>query len=406
MKNKKIAIFVDSRKESGGAYQELLYTIKNLREYNKENINFLIVCTSKKLNLKLEEEKFETFYFSLNLLERYICYLRNFDPFFRRFKKYFFFQNKFEKFLKKINVDLIYFTGPSQYSLYLEDTKFIITVPDVNHRENLEFPEIVNFSEFQRKDEICQKSLPRALAVITNAEIIKKRISFFYGVLDERIHVINHQPSSAINNFKDIDLKKQKKVRELFKLPKNYIFYPSMYFPHKNHKNLINALQILRVEFKIDLEMVCCGSDVGYLNNLKKYADKKNLKKYISFLGFVENDYLPYLYLDALALVMPSLIGPTAIPPWEAFKMGVPVVFSELNGIKDVYGDLVYIKPLEPESIANGIRKLYEDDKLREKLIIDGKKKLNEISARQEYKKIFKIIKDYRKITEIWQCNS
>ena len=240
--NKKIGILVDSRKKSGGAYQELLYNIHNIKKYNKENFKFSIICTSKKLDLKLESENIEIHYLSMNAIERYICYLRNFGPFVRRIKKYLFFQNKFEKFLKKINIDLVYFTGPSQYSLYLEDTKFIITVPDVNHRENLEFPEIVDSSEFHRKDETCQKSLPRALAVITNAEIIKKRISFFYGVLDERIHVINHQPSSAINNFKDIDLKKQKKVRELFKLPKNYIFYPSMYFPHKNHKNLINCL--------------------------------------------------------------------------------------------------------------------------------------------------------------------
>ena len=405
--DKKIAIFVDSRKESGGAYQELLYTIKNLKEHNKENIKFLIICTSNKLNLKLEKEKIEIHYFSLNSFQRYICYLRNFDSFFRRLKKYFFLQNKFEKFLKKINVDLVYFTGPSQYSLYLEDTKFIITVPDVNHRENLEFPEIVDSSEFHRKDEICQKSLPRALAVITNAEIIKKRISFFYGVMDERILVINHQPSNAINNFKDIDLKKQKKIRELFKLSKNYIFYPSMYLPHKNHKNLIDALKILRLKFKIDLKMVFCGSDVGYLNNLKKYANKQNLKDYISFLDFIEDDYLPYLYLDTLALVMPSLIGPTAIPPWEAFKMRVPVIFSELNGIKEVYGDAAcYINPLEPENIANGIKKLFEDDKLREQLIINGEKKLNEVEAGHEYKKIFKIIKEYRKITETWQFDN
>ena len=33
-------------------------------------------------------------------------------------------------------------------------------------------------------------------------------------------------------------------------------------------------------------------------------------------------------------------------------------------------------------------------------------KKINEISAMQEYKQIFRITKDYRKITETWQFNS
>ena len=79
--NKKIAIFVDSRKESGGAYQELLYNIYNIKKYNKENFKFSIICTSKKLDLKLESENIEIHYLSMNAIERYICYLRNFVPF-------------------------------------------------------------------------------------------------------------------------------------------------------------------------------------------------------------------------------------------------------------------------------------------------------------------------------------
>jgi len=401
---KKIGIFIDSRKESGGAYQELLYYIKNIKKYNQDNFHFSIICTSKKLNLKLEEENFELHYFSMNAFERYVCYLRNFGPFVKRIKKYLFIKNKFESFLKKINVDLVFFTGPSQYSIYLEDTKYFIIIPDVAHRENLEFPELVNSSEYFRKDEIFQKALPKAIAVITSAEIIKKRISFFYGVLEERIFVINHQPSDPIDSFKNIDIEKQKKIRELLKLPKNYIFYPAVGHPHKNHKNLIDAFKILRSKFKIKLNMVFCGGDSGYRNNLVKYINEQNLKENIFFLDFVENDYLPYLYLDAFVLVMPSLIGPTNIPPWEAFKMKVPTIYSKSTGIKDVLGDAVYyVDPLDPNSIANGIKEIYEKPELRSNLINSGKEKLDEVKAKNDFKKFFEIIKNFRKIKEIWE---
>ncbi len=53
-----------------------------------------------------------------------------------------------EELLKEKNVEIPYFTGPSQYSLYLEHTDFIITVPDVSHRENLEFPEWAKFEPY------------------------------------------------------------------------------------------------------------------------------------------------------------------------------------------------------------------------------------------------------------------
>ena len=35
-KEKKVGIFIDSRKKSGGAYQELLYTIKAIKKENLE----------------------------------------------------------------------------------------------------------------------------------------------------------------------------------------------------------------------------------------------------------------------------------------------------------------------------------------------------------------------------------
>ena len=94
-RQKKIAIFCDTRKESGGEYHHLIYTIKNIKKNNKENLKFSIICTSKKLNLNLEDENLELYYFSMNFFERYICYLRNFGSFVRRLKKYFFLQNKF-----------------------------------------------------------------------------------------------------------------------------------------------------------------------------------------------------------------------------------------------------------------------------------------------------------------------
>ena len=151
-----------------------------------------------------------------------------------------------------------------------------------------------------------------------------------------------------------------------------------MYLPHKNHRNLIDALRILKLDFKINFKMVFSGSDVGYLNNLKRYVSEQNLTNEVTFLNFVEDGYLPYLYLDAFAVVFPVLIGPTFTPPWEGFKMEVPVIFSELNGVKDVYGDAVYYikKPLDPNEIANGIKKLFEDKELRSKLIANGKNKL------------------------------
>lgn len=400
---KKVAIFVDTRKESGGEYQHFLYTLDNIKKNNKDNIDFIVISISKKLNLNLEKEDINYFFFSMNLFERFICYLRNFGPFVRRVKKFFFFKNKFEKFLEKLNVDLVYFTSPSQYSLYLENTKFIISVPDVDHLIYLEFPEFVNNSEFFRRDEILRKSLPRAQAILTNAEIIKKKISKFYSVEENRIYIISLRPCRSVEEFKKIDKDYMLEIEKKFNLPKKYLFYPAMYLPHKNHKSLVDALKILKFDYNLDINIVCTGSDVGYLSEIKEYSIKNKVNNNIFFLDFVDNKALPYLYLNSIALIFPVLAGPTFTPPWEAFKMGVPVIFSNLLGVKNVYKDAVYyIDPLDSYSIANSVKILLDNNSVRENLITRGREILEELNDKNEYDQLFFIIKHYRKIKQTW----
>lgn len=402
----KLAIFIDTKENSGGAYQESLYLIENIEKFNKNELDIVIISTSQNLAQTFDKRNYEAYYFSMNPFERYVGFLRNYGSFARRFKKYFFFKNKFESFLKKKNIDLVYFTNPSPYSLYLEDTDFIITVPDVSHREEVEFPEWAK-SDFQRKDEILSKSTIKAVAVITNAEIIKDRISLFYSVLKDRIYVISQQPSPSISKFDKIDNKTLEKFKELYPLPQKYIFYPAMYLPHKNHKYVIDTIKILQTEYKINLCAVFCGSDKGYLKKIKKYVYEQKQSENIIFLGFVKSEHLPYLYLNSLALAMPTYSGPTNMPPWEAFKMGVPVLYSDIHNIKEVYKDAVYyIDPFDPQSMAKGIRDIINNENLKDKLTNNGKKLLNSINVDKEFEQFSKIIKKRRKIKETWEFNN
>ena len=405
-KENKVAIFVDSRKESGGEYQHLLYTIDNIKKNNKDRIKFLIICPSKKLNLNLENDDIEVKYFSLNIFQRYICYLRNYHPFFNRIKKFIFFSNKLEMFLKKNNIDLVYFTSPSQYSLYLEKTKFFITIPDVDHREHLEFPEVVDENEFNRKNEIFSKSLIKAQAIITNANIIKERLIKFYNISPNRVYIISLRPAISVRDFslENVDENINRNIINKYNLPKNYIFYPAMYLPHKNHVAIIDSLKIVNKNLNKKIKVVFTGSDIGYKSNLVNYAKSEKVFEDISFLNFVEDSELPYIYYNSNMIVFPVLIGPTFTPVWEAFKMKKPVIFSNLDGVKNVYGDGVnYIDPLNKNEIAVAIKKLFINSEFRENLIKKGSKVLEDMQIKDEYSQVFKIIKKYRDLKKTWK---
>ena len=333
----------------------------------------------------------------MNSIERFICYLRNYGNLIRELKN--FFKNKLEKLLRQNDVDVVYFINPSQYSLYIEDTDFIITVPDVSHRENVEFPEWSKNTNFIRLEEILNKSLKRAIAVITNSSIIKDKLSKFYNVEGDRIFIISHQPSNTFKEFSEESYKPSKK----YNLPKDYVFYPAMFLPHKNHKCVIDAIEILKKKSNKNISAVFCGSDKGYLSRIKNYILKKKLEKDIIILNFVDYIDLPYLYKKSLALVMPTFSGPTNIPPWEAFQLEVPVIYADIFEIRKVYRDAVYyIDPFNPKNLADAIKKIAEDETLRKKLKYNGKEILRGLNFDQEINQISEILEKNKKIKNSW----
>lgn len=393
----KIAFFFDTSPQAGGAFSEAIYMLSKLEEILDNKFELVILLTSKNSNDFFLKRKSKIKFFSMNFVQRQICYLRNFS-FIRKLRN-FFFKNNFENFLAKNEIDIVYFINPSQYALYLEDTDFIITVPDVSHRENIEFPEWAKSTNFFWKEEILSKSLIRAISVVTNAEIIKNKIINYYGVENERVQVISHQPSSSIANFEII---KYKPFRN-YTLPNNYIFYPANFLPHKNHKYVIDVINILKNKKHTQVSAVFCGSDKGYLKKIKEYALTLSLEKEIIFLDYVHDDDLPFLYLKSTALIMPTFSGPTNIPPWEAFKIGVPVIYSNIFNINKIYEDAVYyIDPYEPETGVEAVLQILNNPKFKEDLIQKGKQLLKRNDFNKDIKKILDILNKNKKIKQSW----
>ena len=273
-----------------------------------------------------------------------------------------------------------------------------------SHREDLEFPKWTKTetSEFHRREEIISKSSIKAIAIITNAGILKDKISNLYKAAKDKIYVINHRPSLAISNFDKYDQNLSNKVKKIHKLPDKYIFYPAMYLPHKNHKYIIDVIKIIDSNKNFNLSAVFCGSDKGYLEKIKKYSSDNKINDKILFLDYVEDEHLPYLYLNSKALVMPTFSGPTNIPPWEAFKMEIPVFYSKLENIEKVYKNAVYyINPYDPNSLVNGLKEVLNQKEQINKLTNFGKDLLNSIDAEQEFNQLFQILRKRKKLDHL-----
>lgn len=394
---KKIAFFIDSEKNAGGAFQEARYLINNVL---KNNVDFEIVIVSPN---QIDISKIQFQKIKLNLLDKINCYFRANNFFFYKFFNKLFPKNKFEKFFDDNKIDLIFFLNASQYMQYIEKINFMVNIPDIAHRNNLEFPEIRNNSEFEIRERIYKNFLPKAFTIITNSKSIKEDLIKYYNLDDSRVDIISHQPSEQITNFQ-YDEKKAIDIQKKFGLPKNYVFYPAQYWAHKNHKLIIDAIKLLNDKKKLDFHAVFSGNDKGNLKYLKDYCNRINISKNIIFMNFIEDEYIGYFYKMSSSLVMPSYFGPTNIPPLEAFFLGVPAIYLDNHFNRQEFGDsLYYVMPNNPEHMANAINLVKDDYKLRESLIKNGYEKLNQLTKHKADNLLPEIFNRYFKIQETWK---
>ena len=87
----------------------------------------------------------------------------------------------------------------------------------------------------------------------------------------------------------------------------------------------------LEKKYGLKINAIFSGTDKGNKKRVLEVAQELGLNDRIVFTGFVPDIEIPYLYKQSLALTMTSYFGPTNLPPMEAFQLGVPVIYGNIN---------------------------------------------------------------------------
>lgn len=124
-----------------------------------------------------------------------------------------------------------------------------------------------------------------------------------------------------------------------------------------------------------------CGSNQGSLDFVKKKIDQYNINEYVKIFDYLPDDEVLALYKLSAGLVMPTYFGPTNIPPLEAWYLNIPVIYS--SNLKNHGGDAaLYFHPDSEEELIESLTKL-EDQKIKEKLIFNGQKRIKELNIQR-----------------------
>lgn len=300
------------------------------------------------------------------------------------------------KMLEEQNLDLIFYPTSSNLS-FLARTPAVVTVHDLQHRLNPQFPEVSAGGRWEHREYGFININQKAFRILVDSKKGKQDMLRFYPVQPKRIVVLPYLAPSYLNP--SISSMALSKIKKQLKLPDKFVFYPAKFWPHKMHVNLIRAIKL--VNQKTSLNLVLTGSkeaDFSSFDAVFRLVEELDLKDRVHFLGYVNDQQFSAIYKLAEALVMPTYFGPTNIPVLEAWVMGTPVIYSDIPGCRQQLGPAgLLINPDKPQDIARQILKLLNSAKLKCRLTKLGRERVKQWTPKQFKDTIAQIINDFRK---------
>jgi glycogen(starch) synthase len=232
---------------------------------------------------------------------------------------------------------------------------------NANERFMLEFNSLLRSSE--------KKLMRRSDALIAVSKYTKKELTEFYGVNEEKIHVVYN--GVDVQKFKPNEDKAGLRRKLGFEKEKKIILYVGRFYSRKGLTTLMQAIPKVVQDFK-DAEFVLSGG--GSKRNeakLLELAHKLKIEKHVLFVGYFPDETLPDLYAASEIFVLPALYENFPFAILEAQSTGLPVVSTKVGGIPELITENrngLLIDPAAPEQVADAIIALLQNPKLADEL--------------------------------------
>jgi len=402
----KIAINFENLPKDGGAFHENILLTDVFKDFDKNKYEIFYIVSNKQTEKILTDRDLKTIFFKKNLIFRIQNFLYKF-PFFKFLLNKLKVQNTFEKFIQKNNVDLVIFNNPSEMSLMAFNLIYVIVFYELQHLQYNFFPEYKSYHNYDLREMVIKNFLQYAFKIITCVEKDKILLQKYYNALEDKIIV---QP--FVSRLPIIYEKKKEEVnfnnffKKFEKTNKKILFYPAQFWPHKNHRYIIEAIESIVNKNKItDFHVVFCGFDKFHqLDFLKKIIKEKEISDYFSFYDYLEDEEIISLYLNSYALVMPTFVGHYSLPLFEAFYFKIPVFFTKNLLDENLRKYVFEIDTREPKLFYDKLKYLDENkDKVKDLTLSSHEFYKDFCSLKNIKKNYIKIFEDVEYFNNLWK---
>ena len=259
---------------------------------------------------------------------------------------------------------------------------FVTQVPTIFHPHDLQhvhLPEFFSEAERQQREERYGALCRQAAMVAVASEWTRDDVIQHFHLPPGKVRVVPLAPPLAATRTPTAA--ERAEARQRLGLPPQYALYPAQTWPHKNHIRLLEALADVRDRHGIVVPLVASGRQNDHFNQILEAASQLGLDDQIVWAGFISPIDLQCLFLEARAVVIPTLFEAASGPLWEAFVSGVPAACSNVTSLPEQAGDAALIfDPMDVRAMADAIARVWTDAELRARLVVAGRERVARLS--------------------------
>ncbi|MDB5190906.1 MAG: D-inositol 3-phosphate glycosyltransferase [Segetibacter sp.] len=275
--------------------------------------------------------------------------------------------------LKKHKVDLL--VNTSGFCSLTTAVPQLLIVPDLTFLLQPTFVAKLHQLFFKRYMPLF---VGKAKAVVTTSHFIKNNVISHYKLEENKVTNIG---IAAKEIFKPIEWQEREELKDKYAEGNEYFLFEGGNEPQKNVMNVLKAFSIFKKWQKTNMKLLVTGDFSSKhddtLEKLKTYKYRSEVK----LTGKLEDEAFSKVLASSYALISPSVYESFSIGLLAAMQSEVPIITSNNSTLEEVAGDAaLFVDPLDPNVIAEQMKRMYKDENLRSELIRKGTIRAREFS--------------------------
>ncbi len=256
-----------------------------------------------------------------------------------------------EAALKRQGIDVVF--EAAAFLGWRSAVPAIAWIPDLQQRF---LPHLFRRTAILRRETGFRAQIASGRIVMCSSDDTRHHIEHLYRGARGRVHSVRFAvlPGPAITEAQ------ARAVADRHGLPDRYFFMPNQFWAHKNHRLVLQALQLLAGEGR-PVTVMASGRqhdprDPTHVPRLLADISAAGLQDHFRTPGLLPYEDLPALMQASTALLNPSLFEGWSTTVEEAKSGGVPMLLSDLAVHREqADGAATFFDPHSPRSLADAL---------------------------------------------------